>query len=119
MMSVVLLFFAPAVTAATFAQGANWHQSKAMAHEALVKLVQQALINGPRALDPIQVHTEMAVCTLPKSYGLPSEPPSGLLTPDVVAVDLQRRELLIIEGSPCSLHRSSLHCMLCLKLPRY
>lgn len=75
----------------------NWHVSKSQTHDALLSLVRDVLVFGPRRLPETCVHLESVVRTLPHSYGLPSSAPGGLLTPDLVAADHSRGELLIVE----------------------
>ena len=75
----------------------NWHVSKSQTHDALLSLVRDVLVFGPRRLPETCVHLESVVRTLPHGYGLPSSAPGGLLTPDLVAADHSRGELLIVE----------------------
>ena len=75
----------------------NWHVSKSQTHDALLSLVRDVLVFGPRRLPETCVHLESVVRTLPHIYGLPSSAPGGLLTPDLVAADHSRGELLIVE----------------------
>ena len=90
-----------AVLLASTALSSNWHLSKSTTHDSLVQLCQQTLIHGPRKLEPECVHKEAVVRTLPRAYGLPTLLPDGLLTPDLVAFDRQRDELLVIEVTVC------------------
>lgn len=85
------------ISLASGASLCNWHVSKRDTHDALVQLCQHTLLHGPRALAPECVHVETAVSTLPARYGLPTSAPRGLLTPDLIAADDDRLELLIIE----------------------
>lgn len=83
--------------AASFATNVNWHESKSRSHDAVLTLVHDALVTGPRGLTDDCVHSEAVVRNLPARYGLPTESPRGLLTPDLVAADDERGELLLIE----------------------
>ena len=89
--------------AASFATNVNWHESKSRSHDAVLTLVHDALVTGPRGLTDDCVHSEAVVRNLPARYGLPTESPRGLLTPDLVAADDERGELLLIEGVQPSL----------------
>lgn len=79
----------------------NLNVAKENSHAELVELVRGRLVNGPRQLPPGAVHVEAALHTLPRDYGLPTSPPLGLLSPDVIAFDSKRQQLLIVECTIC------------------
>lgn len=82
--------------------GKNWNLAKAKAHDDLIALLMDQLINGPRRLQPSAVFVEQAVHELPRECGLPwAAEGIGLLTPDIVALDAEAGELLIIEVTIC------------------
>ena len=85
----------------SIAAALNLNVAKAAAHAELVELVRGRLVDGPRQLPAGAVHVEAALHMLPPAYGLPTTPPLGLLSPDVVALDATNNELLIIECTIC------------------
>lgn len=90
-LAVAIVAALPAAEART-----NWHASKSATHASMVSLVSHALKTGPRRLNPDHVHAEMAIKDLPADYGLPTDY-RGKLTPDIVAYDVERDQLLVIE----------------------
>ena len=78
----------------------NLNHAKAASHASLVELVRSRLVNV-RTLPPEAVHVEAEMRRLPAHYGLPSSPPHGLLSPDIVALDEREDELLVIECTIC------------------
>ena len=74
----------------------NWHHAKLGTHDRLVRLVANSLIDGPRALPPAEVHSDVPISELPASYGLSSHR-NGQRRPDLVAADWAAGELLLIE----------------------
>ena len=51
--------------------GQNWNLAKAKAHDDLIALLMDQLINGPRRLQPSAVFVERPVHKLPRECGLP------------------------------------------------
>uniref|UniRef100_A0A7S0LNB9 YqaJ viral recombinase domain-containing protein n=1 Tax=Coccolithus braarudii TaxID=221442 RepID=A0A7S0LNB9_9EUKA len=74
------------------------HLAREAAHSSLVELVCNALRHGPREISDGDLFVERRVGELPASLGLHADG-SSLSSPDVVAADWRRGELLIIEAT--------------------
>lgn len=70
----------------------SWHRAKRRAHDTVVELCRELLVDGPRRCSA--VHVEPIVDELPAAYGLRSAR-RPRLTPDLVAFD--EGEALIVE----------------------
>ena len=76
----------------------NWHRARGTVHAALLDLIGQQLVCGPRALLPGDVHVELAASQLPRECGFAT---TARLSPDIVAIDRRSSEILVIEATIC------------------
>ena len=79
-------------------KGMKLHHAKQETHDAIAQLLIACLVNGPRAIEPERVHFDVALSDLPLTYGFGDRPRCNLRrTPDIVAHDAAKNELLVIE----------------------